>query len=264
MPIAGGESDRKEIDMIWRYILIALSVWLGFGIIALAYGFLAVSFPPVVDREGELRVRPAVSAANEDLLVNARSLFTVESGETGDPFTAGRAAFDIADFTRDPKWARIAARKLGEAREVLPGFAQAIAVQGAAHSFIARDYPVQGAWQILPGPLFVRVYHVRRAESLLDQAVGQAPEDPVVRLLRAAVVSRIPAFVNHENALQDFALLESWEADPSLNPNYAEILRSEDWRGRYLCAHAAALEESNSRKAGELHTRALELYGDCR
>lgn len=252
--------------MIGRYIRMALRTWLGLGVAALAYGVLAVSCSPVADGDGELRVRPAVSPEDIPALAEAKRLWEEESGGTGDPFTAGRAAYDIADLTRDPKWARVASRKLGEAREALPGFAQAVAWQGAAQSLIARDYPVRGAWQIVPGPGFARIYHVRRAESLLDEAVAQAPKDPVVRLLRAAVVSRMPdTFVERENALQDFALLESWEADPSLNPAHAEILRSGDWRGEYLCAHAIALEEEGEpRDAEALRARALGLSGGCR
>ena len=107
---------------------------------------------------------------------------------------------------------------------------------------MARDYPLQGVWQVLPGPGIARIYHVKRAECLLNYAVVQAPKDPVVRLLRAVTVSQMPKFfVNHGVVMQDLLILAKWEADPSLNPDYISVLTSNCWRREVFDAYALAM-----------------------
>jgi len=218
----------------------AITTWAGLGLIALNCGAFMISCAPVTTADGTPRIH--INMSKDDArLSEAVRLWSEESGATGDAFTAGKAAYDIADVTNDPKWARVASRRLAEARKALPGFAQATAWQGAAQALIARDYPLRGAWQALPGPGFVRIYHVKRAEALLNEAVAEAPGDPVVRLLRAATISSLPrALTERDTAMQDFALLAQWEADPDSNPGYAAILASRDWRRAFHDAHAQA------------------------
>ncbi len=193
--------------------------------------FLAACAPATND-DGTYRISTdAVEAGEEARLNEATEIWAEESGEGGDPFSAGKAAYDIASVTHDQRWAREANRRLADARDVLPGFAQATAYQGSAQSLIARDYPVRGVFLIIPGPGYARMYHVWRGVALMNRAVKEAPQDPVVRLVRAATVSRLPRLlVNRGPAREDFVILEQWAANPGLNPEYAEILTSEEWR----------------------------------
>lgn len=220
--------------------------WITMGVLAVGYASFVTACAPLNATDGTPRVEMAASE-DDARLTEALRLWAQENDEMGDAFTAGKAAYDIASVTHDPKWARAASRKLGEAREVLPGFAQATAWQGSAQSLIARDYPLQGAWQALPGPGFVRIYHVKRAEALLNAAVDEAPNDPVVRLLRAATMIQMPGVLtDHAVAQADFALLAAWEADPAQNPDYAMILTSDDWRRAFHDAYARAQHPANA------------------
>lgn len=230
---------------------LVLGTWIGMGILAVGYSTFLTSFASVHTADGKPRIALGDSQDNAGLNEAAR-LWSEERGAAGDVFTAGRAAYDIADQTRDPKWAGEASRRLAEAREVLPGFGQATAWQGAANALIARDYPLQGAWQALPGPFFVRIYHIERAEALLNEAVRQTPDDPVVRLLRAATLSRLPeALVDREIAMEDFALLAEWRADPASNPENAAVLVSSEWQLGFLDAYAQAKAALGDRQMAE-------------
>lgn len=243
-----------------RVLRLISRTWICLGLIALGYGTILTAFSPVVSPDGLPRIH--FTASRDDARLSAAMrLWSEESGEMGDAFTAGRAAYDIATVTHDPKWAHEASRRFGEAREVLPGFAQATAWHGSAHSLIARDYPVQGAWQVLPGPGFARIYHVKRAEALLDAAVADSPDDPVVRLLRAATISQMPGLLtDHGVAMQDFALLARWEANPAQNPDHVAILTSAEWRREFLDAYALARDASGDPQLAEtLRARAATL-----
>ena len=221
---------------------------IGLGFAAACRAAFLASFltacSPATTADGEVVVKMDAAPEAEAELKEALRIWMEESAEGGDAFSAGKAAYDIASATRDPRWAWEANRLLAEARETLPGFAQATAWQGSAQGLIARDYPIQGIWQVLPGPGYARIYHVRRAVALMNSAVEEAPRDPVVRLVRAATVSRMPGFlVDHGVAKRDFKILAEWEADPSLNPDHAEILTSDDWRESFLDAHETAKAE---------------------
>lgn len=225
---------RSVLKMISR-------TWLATGALVVCYGLTLTSCAPVADHNGAPRIKsvPNETPQTVSRLTVARDLWQSENGVDGDPYSAGFAAYEIASVTHDAKWSTEAIAKLGEAQDAMPGFALATAWRGSAHALAARDFPMQGAWQIVPGPGFVRMYHVKRAEALLNAAVSEAPNDPAVRLIRAATLANMPALLIDEGvAATDFAQLAAWDADHSLNPRFANILAAEKWRADFYSAYA--------------------------
>ena len=111
-------------------------------------------------------------------------------------------------------------------------------------ALLARDYPVRGLWQIIPGPGFVRLYHVKAAFSDLDSAVEAAPWDPVVRLIRASTYLAMPSvFGGGDKGRADFDELRAWTSDPDGNPEFSDLLQSQSWRAQYFFARARAMDE---------------------
>lgn len=223
-------------------------LWLLSGAVALGWGILASGcapqMPAPVTRQAAQTPEAAYQAAR---LESALQLWKQEGGPDGDDFSAGRAAFEIASIRHDPQWARRAIDRSDTARKAMPEVAQANAWFGASHAIMARDYPVQGLWQALPGPGFARIYHVKRAETALNNAVETDPDDPVARLIRAASISAMPdILVRRETADEDFAQLSAWADDPSLNPAHAEVLAAAEWRQDFFRNHAVALEASGA------------------
>ena len=163
-------------------------------------------------------------------LETAQTLWAEEGNANGDPYTAGKAAYDIAQLTGEAQWSKRATDFLSEARNQNPQFSLATAYLGSAYALRARDFPLRGLWQVIPGPGFVRMYYVFRAEALLNDAVEQDPQNPITRLIRAATVINMPSiFVSHETALADFALLAEWEQNPNANAAHADVLTSDEW-----------------------------------
>jgi len=236
-------SKRKLLKMASR-------TWLSLGALTVLYGMVVTSCVPHVESKAELVGIPvqaghAPQGWNKQRLAHARALWIAESFDDGDSFSAGIAAYEMASVLHDPKWARVAIDRLKISTTQLPKFSQAYAWLGSAHALMARDYPVQGAWQVLPGPGFVRIYHVKTAQVKLNVAVELDPEDPVSRLIRASTFVSMPAlFVSHETAMQDFAQLEIWARQPDINPGYQDVLRSAKWRMDFYRLYAGALQEN--------------------
>ena len=177
-------------------------------------------------------------------LETARVLWDEESEANGDPYIAGKAAYDIAQLTGEPQWSKQATDLLSEARAHNPQFALATAYLGSAYALRARDFPLRGLWQVIPGPGFVRMYYVFRAEALLNEAVEQDPQNPITRLIRAATVINMPGiFVSHDTALADFALLAEWEQNPNANPPHADVLTSDEWLREFYDSYIETLIE---------------------
>lgn len=227
-----------------------LGTWLAAGGLALGYGLLASGCMPVTPV-----VEPIVAAPEIDSLEKAEQTWRAEqiaahgpiwkdeSGPGGDPFSAGLAAYRLASATLDAAWSNAAIDAFDEALENAPGFALARAWRGSAHALMARDYPVRGIWQIVPGPGFVRLYHVRAALSDLDSSADAAPDDPFIRLIRASTyLAMPPVFGVVDEGLADFDKLADWTRDPDSNPDHADILRSRSWREEYYLARSRAME----------------------
>ena len=229
-----------------------LGTWLAAGVSAMGYGFLASGCTPVAPA-----VEAVIPSAEIDSLDDAEQawraaaiaehepIWKEESDSGGDPFAAGLAAYHLASATFDPAWSNLAIDAFDRALEAAPGSALARAWRGSAHALLARDYPVRGLWQIVPGPGFVRLYHVKAAFSDLDAAVESAPDDPLVRLIRASTyLAMPPVFGGRDEGLADFDRLRGWTRDPDGNPGYADILRSGSWREEYFLARSRAMGEA--------------------
>lgn len=244
---------KKAVKVISR-------VWMATGVLAVSYGLIALNSTPVLPIP--VALGGSDQAAQTDLaptqrLAAASTLWTQESGPGGDPFSAGFAAFELASVLHDPAWAKTAVARLTVAQEAMPQMAQIGAWRGAARSLIARDFPVQGLWQMVPGPGFVRIYYVRSAVADLNAAVEADPKDPISRLLRAASLAGMPGFLaSHETSRADFALMAHWADDPGLNPAQADVLTSAKWRADFFRLYAEALEQdghTDQAQAQRLH-----------
>ena len=231
-----------------------LGTWLVAGVLATGYGLLAsgcTSVAPVVEPVAPVvhidSLETAEQAWRAERIAEHGPIWAAESGPDGDPLSAGVAAFRLAFATSDPTWAKEAVDAFDRALENNPGLALARAWRGSAHALVARDFPVKGLWQIVPGPGFVRLYHVRAAFSDLDAAVDAAPGDPFVRLVRASTYLAMPAvFGGADVGLADFETLREWTRDPERNPEFADILRSRSWREEYLLARSRAMEATGA------------------
>ena len=229
-----------------------LGTWLAAGVSAMGYGFLASGCTPVVPVveavTGPVEIdslEKAEQAWRAETIAEHEAIWQEESGPEGDPFTVGLAAYHLASATLDPAWSNQAIDAFDRALEISPGLALARAWRGSAHALLARDYPVRGVWQIVPGPGFVRLYHVKAAFSDLDAAVEAAPDDPLVRLIRASTYLAMPSvFGGRDEGLADFDALRAWTRDPDRNPDYADVLRSRIWREEYFLARSRAMSEA--------------------
>ena len=227
-----------------------LGTWLAAGGLALGYGLLASGCMPVTPVVEPIVAAPAIDSLEKaeqtwraERIAAHGPIWQEESGPGGDPFSAGLAAYHLASATLDAAWSNAAIDAFDEALEISPGLALARAWRGAAHALMARDYPVKGIWQVVPGPGFVRLYHTRAAFSDLDSAVDAAPGDPLIRLIRASTwLAMPPVFGGGDEGLADFDRLDEWTRDPDSNPDYADILRSRTWREEYFLARSRAME----------------------
>ena len=241
--------QRPEGRIIRRTFL---GTWLAAGVSAMGYGFLVSGCTPVtpvveaVIPSAEIdSLEKAEQAWRAGTIAEHEPIWKEESGSGGDPFAAGLAAYHLASATLDPAWSNLAIDAFDRALAANPGFALARAWRGSAHALAARDYPVKGVWQIVPGPGFIRLYHVKAAFSDLDAAVDAAPDDPLVRLIRASTyLAMPPVFGGRDEGLADFDRLRGWTHDPGSNSGYADILRSGSWREEYFLARSRAMGEA--------------------
>ena len=260
---------KPEARTVRRAIL---GTWLAAGVLATGYGSLitgctsaAPGSAPMTAPSGEIdSVETAEQAWRAGQIAEHEPIWEEEGGPDGDPFSAGLAAWHLASVTEDPAWSSAAIDAFDKVLDRTPGFALARAWRGSAHALAARDYPVQGLWQIVPGPGFVRLYHVRAAFSDLDDAVGAAPDDPVVRLVRGSTWLGLPSiFGGVEEGLADFDLLRGWMRDPGSNPDHADVLRSEEWRESYYLSRSRAMEKiGRNEDAARSWTRLAEITDD--
>jgi len=227
-----------------------LGTWLTAGVLVTGYGFVASGCTPVtplvatVVPAGEIdSLEKAEQAWRAETIAEHEPIWKDESGLDGDPFVAGLAAFRMASATRDPAWSNQAIEAFERALAANPDLTLARAWRGAAHALMARDYPVKGLWQPIPGPGFVRLNHVKAAFSDLDAAGDAASGDPVVRLIRASTYLAMPSiFGAGDEGLEDFDVLHAWTGDPDGNPDFSDVLRSQTWRERYFLARSRAMD----------------------
>ena len=226
-----------------------LGSWLAAGALALGHAVLASGCTPATPAlddgapAAEIDgVDKAEQAWRAEIVAGNEPIWNEESAPDGDPFSAGLAAYRLASATRDPAWSRRAADAFDEVLASDPGFTLARAWRGSARALMARDHPFKGLWQIVPGPGFVRLHHVRAAFTDLDAAVAAAPHDPLVRLVRASTYLAMPAvFGRGDDGIADFEKLHAWIRNPGGNPDHAHVLRSPMWREEYLLSRSRAM-----------------------
>ena len=242
---------RPRVPKVRTIVRTILGSWLAAGVLATGYGSLitgcASGAPEIASMApvGEIdSLEKAEQAWRAGRIAQFEPIWNEENGPGGDPFSAGLAAWHLASVTEDPAWSGAAIDAFDDVLDRMPDFTLARAWRGAAHALAARDYPIQGFLQIVPGPGFVRLYHVRAAFSNLDEAVDAAPRDPVVRLVRGSTYLGLPSiFGGEEEGLADFELLRGWARDPESNPDHAEVLRSGAWRESYYLSRSRAMEK---------------------
>ena len=247
-----------------------LGTWLTAGVLATGYGFVVSGCTPAtpvaatVVPAGEIdSLEKAEQVWRAETIAVHEPIWKDESGPGGDPFVAGLAAFRMASATRDPAWSNQAIDAFGRVLETNPDHTLARAWRGAAHALMARDYPVKGFWQLIPGPGFMRLNHVKAALSGLDAAVDAALGDPVVRLIRASTYLAMPSiFGAGDEGLEDFDTLHAWTRDPERNPRFSDILRSRTWRERYFLARSRAMDAIGVREDAARSWRRLSETTD--
>ena len=247
-----------------------LGTMLAAGVLATGYSILVsgcTPVTPVVDSIGSIgdidSLEKAEQAWRAEKIAEYQPVWNEESGPDGDPFSAGMAAYHLASATLDSSWSNEAIDAFDRALERAPTPALVRAWRGSAHALTARDFPVRGLWQIVPGPGFIRLYHVKAAFSDLGAAVDDAPNDPIIRLIRASTYIGMPSvFGGGEEGMADFDKLETWTRDPDSNSAYSDVLRSRDWRERYYLARARAMEGLGDREDAALSWQKLAEVTD--
>ncbi|MGQ4810360.1 hypothetical protein NKDENANG_03818 [Candidatus Entotheonellaceae bacterium PAL068K] len=163
--------------------------------------------------------------------------------ELAGPFAHALAAFRLAQETSDPAWSSEAIKRFKAIVEAAEDHPRARAYLGASHALAARDFPIKGVLQIIPGPGFVRLYHVQQAFSHLNAAVKAAPTAPVIRLIRAATFLGMPKFFGgHEPGKADFALINRWISHEEPNPDHRQVIDSPSYQQEVWLAYACLLD----------------------
>ncbi|MDH3602436.1 MAG: hypothetical protein OEU26_22710 [Candidatus Tectomicrobia bacterium] len=158
------------------------------------------------------------------------------------PFDQALAAFRLAQETSNSSWSREAIGQFKALRKA-DSNKHAQAYLGASHALAARNFPLQGWWMIIPGPGFVRLYHVQRAFFHLNTAVEIAPTEPIARLIRAATLTSMSnMFGGHDQGMVDFALINRWVTRDELNPEHQLIVASPRYQEEFWLSYARALD----------------------
>lgn len=136
---------------------------------------------------------------------------------------------------------------------------------GGANRLEARDYPIRGAAEFLlfGTPRMLRLNLVRKSVSNLNRAVEASPDDPIVRLYRAAAFVGIPPFFGvRETGLADYDVLDQWTQQPENNSEYIEFLSSKEWRDEYFLTRARSMEQAGEKKEATMAWRVLSTSAD--
>lgn len=233
-----------------------LRAYLLTGLLLVGYGFLLSSCtaavlptPPAVPKKID-NLQDAETAFIANQINTYGQIWKEENNEQGDSFVTGLSAWQLANATKDSAWSSAAIDSFRAAlKEDAGDIAQIKAWLGSSHALMARDFPIKGWWLIIPGPGFVRLYHVKRSIVNLHEAVNMAPKDPVIRLIRGSTYISMPSiFGVYEEGMEDFSLLEDWIADPQLNPKHAGLLASHSWLQKYFLSCARAMSSANNKK----------------
>lgn len=246
---------RKFWWLIVRLYLLA-------GVLLTSYAFLAVGCVssdltiPQYDVAAEIT---SVESARTALRAARTSEYQEAwEDEALDPETRALVAFRIAQETGDPAWSSDAVERFENLVEQDGADATALVYLGASHALVARDYPIQGVLQVIPGPGFVRLYHVNQAFKYLDDAIAQDDMNPVARLVRAATSVGLTSFGGDEQGLADFELLMQWSRNPQLNPEHQNVIASDVFQSELWLAYAGALERLDRNQEAKAAWRRVE------
>lgn len=210
---------------IWLAAFISLSLLLFGWFTSVSKHLLADELPPAFHALTQARLKD-LHAALADIGVDtgtktdkARSMLIYHIGEQS-------ADYDLLGQS-------VASFKILHVAD--PTDAELTAYLGSAYILLARDYPWKGLFQIIPGPGFMRLYYVFKGTNLLNDAIIQDPQHPVVRLIRGITMTHMPrVFGNYTSGMEDFSLLHSWINKPQDNLRYVEILKDAAFRSESL------------------------------
>lgn len=167
---------------------------------------------------------------------------------------ASRAAIALHDAARAGKGDPGAAVAASEAvTEAEPDNALAWAYLGSSYAISARE----------AGSVTDKIRFTNRGLRYLDQAVDMAPQDPVVRLIRASVLPNLPAMFGRSEMAQADMLemdrLYSAAPDPALAGPMVRIYAAlaetgagaQDWAAKAEAARALAETAAQISAAGQ-------------
>jgi len=226
------------------------------GVLLTIYGIVLTGCVAIVPIVPEVP-KTISNLEDAELALRANSIETYgriweeESVELGDSYSAGISAWKLANVTMDSAWSNAAINSFEkDLRNNSFNVALTTAWLGSAHALQARDFPIQGWWQVIPGPGFVRLYHVQRSFSLLNEAVKKDPFNPIIRLIRGSTLLGIPSiFGGYKKGISDFETIEEWISNPKLNTEYANLIESQPWLQEYYlsCAKTNFDDEDNKK-----------------
>jgi len=183
------------------------------------------------------------------------------SEPNGDAYTAGKAAYYLSIATDEPEWSKAAIKAFEDVNTHDPIIAaRARAALGASHRMAARNFPIKGVFQytLFGTPGLKRASHVKTAISLLNKAVEESPNDPVIRQYRATAFVGIPKlFGVREEGLADFEQLSQWTQNPELNGEFAVLLTSPQWQEEFFMNYATASESVSDKQTALENWKAL-------
>lgn len=239
--------------MLKRVIRI-LSGYLASGVILMAVATVMLGCAPSLDdvavpafnTEGTApaSLREAETAKNHAVLRENIDIWSREQAATQkDAFVEALATYRIGAASEDYQWTYRSLLLFDAILEEDADFTLARAWRGAANATYAQDHRIKKALFVIYVPEFIPLDYVWRSFRDLNQAVKAAPNDPMIRLIRASTFIRMPElFSGHDEGMEDFALLDGWTNDPSTNPQNADLLATAEWRSQYFLNRARAME----------------------
>ena len=205
-----------------------------------------ITLPTVAPSSAPSSLEEAIAAKDNAVLREHIAIWEHEQSATRkDAFTEALAAYRIGSASDDYRWSLLSVNLFDDILQDKPDFVLARAWRGSANAVYAGNFPINGLLLIIiPGPGLIRLEYVRRAFRDLNDAVEAAPDDPVIRIIRASTFIGMPAiFGGKGTGIEDFATLDAWTNNPASNPQNTDLLASQEWRNQYYLNRARAMAE---------------------
>lgn len=176
----------------------------------LFFTLLCAAFLPLAAGAAELPVNERNITVLKEVLLEAEKEIEAEPDNTEALKCAGIAAHQLALF-EGKGYSEKALEYLGKVSKKEPENIVLMAYLGSSYALSGRDGTV----------VMARVSSVNKGVSLLNKAVKKAPNDFIVRMIRASVFFELPPmFKKAEAAYEDFQFLESrFSGMPTLEPD---------------------------------------------